>query len=167
MPATVTNGRASRAREREQLSSHPPSRRDAHRFGAASPSHPRTHCTHGFDDFEATWRWRRGKRSGDAHDPADRMIDDVDLAVGVDAERADVSQHGAAAEFGCVLASIRRARLSGRLDGRVRGTRRGRSSRRRNTVRDRQLPAARRGRRIRPSPRRHRCARIRRSDPSA
>ena len=35
-----------------------------------------------------------------------RVKDDVELAVGVDAERADGSQHRTAAEFGCMLAPI-------------------------------------------------------------
>ncbi len=113
--ASAKSSPASRAHEQAQLSPCPPSRRHAHCFGATSSSHPlhplRLH------DLQSRRRgWGRERRS-DANDPAVGMIDEVELAIGVDAERADEPERGLAAQLGRVLASIRGARLTGSIEG--------------------------------------------------
>ena len=51
------------------------------------------------------------------HDLARRVVDDVQLAVGVETERADVAEHRAATELCGVLDEVRRLRLAGgRID---------------------------------------------------
>ena len=49
--------------------------------------------------------WRR-RRADDLEDRAVRVADDVQLAVGIDAERADVAQSRQAAQLGRVLAHV-------------------------------------------------------------
>ena len=79
---------------------------------------------------------RSADRPADSNDRA-RVVDDVQLAVGVDAERADVAEHGALRRAppcgrACPMRRLRRLRRSS-----ARSTRRGRTrNRRRNTGRE-------------------------------